>query len=36
MKSKIKELLKELSEGEAKECLENVKIQLEKKKATCG
>lgn len=36
MKSKIKELLKELSEGEAKECLEKVKYQIEKKNATCG
>ena len=36
MKYKIKELLKEFNEEEAKECLEKVKMQIEKKKATCG
>ena len=36
MKEKIKELLNELNKEEAKECLEKLKIQIEKKKATCG
>lgn len=36
MKEKIKELLNELNKEEAKECLEKVKYQIEKKNATCG